>query len=92
MATARRIPFSLEGLGEDPRFKKLCLQAARSIHQAQGVEFDENYEISMDNDIQVSVVELKLPLGCKFVLVAQVGSYLSPPLSHMGFLSRLFLQ
>jgi hypothetical protein len=66
MASTRKRPFSLDRLGEDPNFERLCLQAARSLHHTQGVEFDEKYTVSIFTDIQVSVVELKLPLGCKF--------------------------
>ena len=65
-ASTRRRPFSLERIAEDPRFHQLCLFAAKSLHQTQGVEFDEDYHISIDKDIEISVVELKLPLGCKW--------------------------
>lgn len=62
----RRLPFSTDPLDEDPRFQLLCLQAARSVHQMKAVEFDEEYDIMNDKDIEISVVELKLPLGRKF--------------------------
>lgn len=64
--SAHRRPFSLERLAEDPRFNQLCLHAAKSLHRAQGAEFDQDYHISIDKDIEISVVELKLPLGCKY--------------------------
>jgi len=64
--SVNRRPFSLERLAEDPRFHQLCLHAAKSLHRAQGAEFDEDYHISIDQDIEISVVELKLPLGCTY--------------------------
>jgi len=62
----RKLPFSMDPRDEDPRFQQLCLQAARSFHQMRAVEFDEEYTILHDKDIEISVVELKLPLGRKF--------------------------
>lgn len=61
----QNLPFSLERIDEDPRMVQLALHAARSLHQSRGVTFDESYHISMHDDLQISVVELKLPLGCK---------------------------
>lgn len=60
-----RLPFSLGHIDEDPRMTQLALYAAKSLHQTQGVEFDDSHPISMHDDLQISVVELKLPLGCK---------------------------
>lgn len=60
-----KLPFSMKDIGKDPRLVQLALHAARSIHQMQGVEFDESYPICMHSDLQISVVELKLPLGRK---------------------------
>lgn len=45
---------------------QLALHAAKSLHRAQGVEFDDSGRISLHDDVQISVVELKLPLGCKY--------------------------
>ena len=59
------LPFSVEDLGDDPELLALAQHAARSLHQSQGVEYDESNAISMHNDLQISVVELKLPLGRK---------------------------
>ena len=61
----RNLPFSVESLNEDPKLLDLAQHAARSLHQSQGVEYDESNVISMHNDLQISVVKLKLPLGCK---------------------------
>jgi len=44
---------------------ELAQHAARSLHQVKGVEYDESNVISMPDDVQISVVELKLPLGRK---------------------------
>lgn len=52
-----------EGFTED--FSPLALHAAKSLHQTQGVEFDESYEMNLKNDMKLSSAELKLPLGCK---------------------------
>lgn len=59
------VPFALDRFAEDPSFAELALHATNSLHQTGGVDFDKSFEISMENDVQVSVVELKLPLGCK---------------------------
>ena len=61
----RNLPFSVESLGEDPELLELAQHAARSLHQSHGLEYDESNVISMHKDLQISVVELKLPLGRK---------------------------
>jgi hypothetical protein len=59
-------PFSFSRLDKDPRLAQLALHAARSLHQLQGVQYDDSVAIDMYTDVKISVVELKLPLGCKF--------------------------
>jgi hypothetical protein len=58
-------PFPLSSLDTDPDFAKLAFLAARSVHQLRGVKFDQSYLLDMYSDLKVSVVELKIPLGCK---------------------------
>ena len=62
----KRRPFLLDRIDEDPRMEQLALHAAKSLHRTQGIEFDDSYPISLHEDVQISVVELKLPLGCKY--------------------------
>ena len=49
----------------DPRLGYLALNAARSKHQIRGVKFDESIQIDLLSEVKVSILELKLPLGCK---------------------------
>lgn len=60
------LPFSMDSLDNDPNLTELALHAAKSFHQSRGVEFDESHVICMHEDLQISVVELQLPLGCKY--------------------------
>jgi hypothetical protein len=53
-------------LEEDHRLVELATQAARSMHQIKGLEFDESYNIDFPVDIQFSVVDLEMPLGLIF--------------------------
>jgi C-terminal processing protease CtpA/Prc len=53
-------------LEEDHRLVELATQAARSMHQIKGYEFDESYNINFPVDIQFSVVDLEMPLGLIF--------------------------
>jgi hypothetical protein len=62
----KRLPFSLSDMDKDPRLAGLARNAAQSLHQIQGVEFDESAEIDVYSDVKISFVELKLPLGCKY--------------------------
>lgn len=59
------VPISFSSKDKNQRLAQLALRAARSLHQLKGVRFDESSAIDMYSDIQISVVELKLPLGCK---------------------------
>jgi hypothetical protein len=78
------LPFSLDHIEEDPRTAHLALHAAKSLHQTQGVQFDDSYRISLHEDLQISVVELKLPLGCKY-LDAVIGRQPGHFLTHFSF-------
>jgi hypothetical protein len=60
------LPFSSTSMENDPRLAQLAIHAARSLHQLQGVRYDDSVAIDMVTDVKISIVELKLPLGCKF--------------------------
>ena len=49
---------------DDPRIVELAIYAAKSLHTSRDVQYDDSIPIDMFEDIQLSVVELKLPLGC----------------------------
>ena len=51
---------------KDPRLAQLAISAAKSLHQVQGVQYDDSEAIDMYKDVKLSVVELKLPLGRKY--------------------------
>lgn len=63
-------------LETDPRLVHLARHAAKSLHRTQGVEFDDSYEICMLTDITTSVVQLSLPMGCKFPFISVPTNYL----------------
>lgn len=44
-----------------------ALAAARAVHHIHDVEFDETKEIDVLTDVKFHVVNVKLPLGRKFV-------------------------
>lgn len=53
-------------LEDDARLLDLATQAAVSLHQIRGFEFDLAHTIDISRDIKFSVVDLKLPLGLIF--------------------------
>ena len=62
-------------MDRDPRIMRLALYAAKSYHQIQGLQYDESILIDMFNDVKMSVVEMKLPLGCKSVCRVDAFNY-----------------
>lgn len=58
-------PFPVSSLNSDHEFVLLALFAAQAVHELQGVRFDDSYPLDMYEDLKISVVELKMPLGCK---------------------------
>ena len=56
-------PFDPESMDQDPRLIHLALQAAKSLHQLKGMQYDESVPVDMISDVKMSIVELKLPLG-----------------------------
>ena len=54
-------------MDQDPRLIHLALQAAKSLHQLKGMQYDESTPVDMISDVKMSIVELKLPLGRKLI-------------------------
>ncbi|CAJ1960929.1 unnamed protein product [Cylindrotheca closterium] len=64
-------PFPVSSLNSDQDFVLLALFAAQAVHELQGVRFDDSYPLDMYEDLKISVVELKLPLG--LILMENAG-------------------
>ncbi len=62
-------------LEDDPRLIELALEAARSLHQLAGVQFDDSNGIDIVEDIKFSIVKLSLPLGSKSKLLASIECF-----------------
>lgn len=58
---------SLTKLHKGQDMTPLALHAAKSLHQSQGVDFDDSYQINFTTDLKLSSAELKLPLGLIFL-------------------------
>lgn len=79
-------------MDQDPRLIHLALQAAKSLHQLKGLQYDESIPVNMISDVKMSIVELKLPLGCKFLDAFLLGFMAFPPSDSLPVCLRfLFL-
>jgi hypothetical protein len=53
-----------DALETDPRLAELAFHTARSVHEIQGLVFDETSGDELVTQLEFKVVKIGLPLGC----------------------------